>query len=162
MNEVFLSLGSNLGDRRKNLSVATTHIEVMLGSTAVLSGIYETAAWGKTDQNDFLNMVLCIKSAVTKSTDLLEYVRDIEEGMGRVRHEKWGPRTIDIDILFFAGEILSTENLVIPHPRIPERNFVLAPMVELAPEFVHPVLLKTMAELYRLSEDKLEVKRLID
>lgn len=162
MNEVFLSLGSNLGDRRKNLSVATTLIEVMLGSTAVLSGIYETAAWGKTDQNDFLNMVLCIKSAVTKSTDLLEYVRDIEEGMGRVRHEKWGPRIIDIDILFFAGEILSTENLVIPHPRIPERNFVLAPMVELAPDFVHPVLLKTMAELYRLSEDKLEVKRLID
>lgn len=135
-------------------------IETGLSARAEVSSIFETEPWGKSGQPFFLNLVLKINTGKFESVDLLEYVRNIEDMMGRKRLEKWGPRLIDIDILFFDSEILTTEMLTIPHAGIPERMFVLAPMIELAPDFIHPVLLISMTELYLQCHDSLKINRL--
>lgn len=160
MNTVFFSLGSNLGDRLLNLRKAVNLIDQGLCCRSEVSGIYETEPWGKSGQPYFLNLVLKINSPLIESFNLLKYVRKIEVQMGRKRLEKWGPRLIDIDILFYDSEILNTEELTLPHPGIPMRMFVLAPMVELAPKFVHPVLLKNMTELYQQCIDPLKIELL--
>ncbi len=160
MNTAFFSLGSNLGDRLINLKTAVSLIEQKLSTKSEVSAIYETEPWGKSGQPYFLNLVLKITSELVESYSLLKYVRTIEDQMGRKRLEKWGPRLIDIDILFYDSEIVDTEELLLPHPGIPLRMFVLAPMVELAPDFMHPVLLKSMTELYQQCIDPLKVKLL--
>ncbi len=159
---VFLSLGSNVGDKRMNLFDAIHAIE-NIPQTFLLksSKIWETGAWGKTDQADFYNMAISINT--THSPELLiETLIEIEEKIGRVRIEKWGPRLIDIDILFYGDLVLKTEKLIIPHPEIQNRKFVLAPLNEICPAFVHPVYKKTVADLFVHCDDNSAVSVVIE
>jgi 2-amino-4-hydroxy-6-hydroxymethyldihydropteridine diphosphokinase len=156
MNNVYLLIGGNIGDTLKNLSESTNCIEKEVGAIVKKSSIYETAAWGVTDQPSFLNQVLFVSTKLS-AEDVLKTILSIEEKMGRKRVEKMGPRTIDIDILFYNDEIISLPNLSVPHPHIANRRFVLEPLAEIAPAFVHPVLKKNVAELLKDCPDTLEV-----
>lgn len=158
MNEVYLLTGGNVGDRLSNLQQASGKIEKEAGTVLKKSAIYETAAWGLTDQNHFLNQVLLISTS-SGSEDLLQKLLHIEQELGRKRMIKMGPRNIDIDILFYNNEIISSPNLTVPHPQIANRRFVLTPLNEIARAFVHPVLQKTIAQLLEVCPDHLEVKK---
>lgn len=128
---VYLSLGSNLGERCDYLRRAITMLDEHYTIVAV-SSVYETAAWGKTDQPDFLNLVLALETPADPFT-LLDTIQAIETELGRVRRERWGERTIDIDILFFGDQVIDQPRLSVPHPRLWERAFVLRPLYEIAP-----------------------------
>ena len=134
-------------------------IEESIGPICGSSSYYETKAWGKVDQNDFINVALEVEHYMTPN-QLLKTVNKIEEQLGRVRIEKWGSRVIDIDIIFVEDIIIDTEKLTIPHKWMEKRNFVLYPMAELAENFVHPVLNKTIAELLEECEDTTKITRL--
>jgi len=123
------------------------------------SSLYESAAWGKTDQPDFLNQTLLLQTGLT-AQNLMRTILDIEEKMGRKRIQQYGPRTIDIDILFFNEEIIDEPSLVIPHPQIQNRRFTLVPMDELAPGLIHPVLHKSIHQLLQECTDPLDVKKI--
>jgi len=155
-NKVFLGLGSNLGNREENLLMAQKLIEEKVGKVRSKSSIYETAAWGITEQNAFLNQVLEIETVFSPSA-VLHLLLKIEKDMGRIREIKWGERSIDIDVLYFNNVILSTENLVVPHPFIPERKFVLVPLCEIAPVFIHPKLKQSNLELLEKCQDSGEI-----
>ncbi|MEO5978030.1 MAG: 2-amino-4-hydroxy-6-hydroxymethyldihydropteridine diphosphokinase [Chryseolinea sp.] len=160
MNQsVFLLLGTNMGDRRKNLSDGLWAIEARAGSIRKRSHIYETAPWGKTDQSAFYNQAIQIATFL-KPKDLLEQLHAIESTMGRLRNEKWGERIIDIDILLYGSDIIESETLTIPHPQLPYRKFALAPLAELADDFIHPKMFQTIHELLKNCEDQLEVKKI--
>jgi 2-amino-4-hydroxy-6-hydroxymethyldihydropteridine diphosphokinase len=159
MNEnIFLLLGSNVGNSGKHLAAAVQQLEVNSIDVTKQSSIYRTKAWGKTDQPDFLNQVIQIKT-FDSPEKLLEVVLSIEEKMGRVRNEKWGPRIIDIDILFYNQRIVILPQLIIPHPEIPARRFTLEPLAELSPEFLHPTLNKTIQQLLAICPDTSSVER---
>lgn len=158
MNKAYLLIGGNMGNREQNLGRAVKLLK-MAGRVKNLSGLYETAAWGKTDQPSFLNQAVLLATAL-KARQLLEAVLHIEEQMGRKREEKYGPRIIDIDILFYDSAIISESGLIIPHPEIQNRRFALEPMNEIAPRLLHPLLKKTVAELLKECPDKLEVHKL--
>ncbi len=158
MNDAYLLIGGNMGDRLLNLQQAYFKIEKQAGAIVKKSDVYETAAWGLTEQNAFLNQVLLI-STVHTAEELLQKLLYIEQESGRKRIVKMGPRTIDIDILFYNNEIISTSDLTVPHPQIANRRFVLTPLNEIAPDFVHPVLQKTIGELLEKCTDNLEVKK---
>lgn len=160
MNEVFLSLGSNQGNREANLLAAGRRLGALLGKPVRTSGIYSTKAWGKTDQPDFLNQVLSFRLAGGKEDWLLARLNETERALGRVRNEKWEPRIIDIDILFSGDRVIHSPSLIIPHPFLHLRRFVLAPLHEIAPELIHPVLKKTIRELLMGCEDNLQVRKL--
>ena len=135
---IFILLGSNLGDREQYLSEA---IEKIINEGCLItstSSIYKTAPWGKTDQADFLNQVICI-SAKHTPLELLKILLQIEIDLRRIRKEKWGARTIDLDILFFNNQVINSEELTLPHPGIASRRFTLVPLAEIAPDFIHPV-----------------------
>jgi 2-amino-4-hydroxy-6-hydroxymethyldihydropteridine diphosphokinase len=144
-NGVYLLLGSNLGDRKANLLQAQNSIR-HFGTILTTSSLYQTQAWGNTQQPDFLNQVIQI-SYKKSPHQLLTEVLGIENEIGRQRTEKWGPRIIDIDILFFGSVTLAEKNLTIPHPEIAKRRFTLFPLVEIAPDFIHPVLGKNCVHL---------------
>lgn len=146
MHTVYLSTGSNLGNREAYLFQAEEAITALVGHIEACSSIMETAPWGKTDQPHFLNRVLRVKTKLPPIF-LMKSLLQIEQDMGRNRLEKWGPRIIDLDMLFFNNRIIDEDGLRVPHPHLHERDFVLKPMVEIAPDFIHPVLQKTMAEL---------------
>ncbi|WP_337043158.1 2-amino-4-hydroxy-6-hydroxymethyldihydropteridine diphosphokinase [Emticicia sp. 17c] len=156
INQVYLGLGSNMGDRQANLALAREGIARELGPVVALSGIYETAAWGLTSQDDFLNQVLAVDTPLG-ATEVLAKVLAIEQSMGRVRKVKWGARIIDIDILYYNHELITLEGLTVPHPFLQERRFVLVPLAEIAPAFVHPKLHQTNAELLANCPDTSEV-----
>lgn len=158
---VFLLLGTNLGNRISNLTNATQAIERRVGKVVYASSVYETSAWGKTDQPAFLNQAVQITTRLEPEA-VLKDILSIEEGLGRKRNEKWGERTIDIDILLFGGEVCQRPNLVIPHPQLANRRFTLVPLNEIAPDFVHPVFKKTVAELLAACPDALSVIRFAD
>lgn len=147
MNRVFLSLGSNMGDRELNLNTAITLIQEYGCALSYRSSYYEFPPYGSVEQEDFLNCTLEIYTNMDPHK-LLETLNRIENEMGRVRTIRWGPRIIDIDILFYNDEVINTDNLNVPHPEIPKRLFVLEPLNEIAPEFVHPLSKKTVSELY--------------
>ncbi len=156
MNGIFLLLGSNLGDRQKVLHTARKQIETLAGAVVNASSIYETKAWGITDQPAFLNQVLEIKSSFNPQ-ELLDILLEIERDMGRIRYKKWHERLIDIDILYYGDLLMQSENLTIPHPENQNRNFVLVPMAEIAPNLTHPVLGLSQLELLKNCVDQLEV-----
>jgi 2-amino-4-hydroxy-6-hydroxymethyldihydropteridine diphosphokinase len=151
---IYLLLGSNMGDRLHHLKEATDR----LGDIVMSSSVYVTAAWGKKDQPDFYNQVIEVDSVLAPA-DLLKKIQKIEVDMGRKRIEKWGPRTIDIDILFYRNIIVSKDDLVIPHPEIQNRRFTLIPLRELTNR-IHPVLKKTISQLLEECKDPLQVTRL--
>ena len=156
MNQTYLITGGNIGDRRKNLEQAAHYIEEKIGPILKSSAIYETAAWGNTDQASFYNQVHLVETELTPD-DLMVIILSIEHEMGRIRTEKNAARIIDIDILFFNKEIIDTESVVVPHKEIPNRKFVLKPLLELAPDFIHPLSHKTIAQLDAETSDQLEV-----
>lgn len=145
MAKVFLSLGSNIGDRKQYLDNALAQLSNQLAEINS-SHIYKTKPWGVTDQAFFYNICLSAKTTLSP-LDLLNFIKDIEETLGRRHSEKWGPREIDIDILFYNDQIITENKLVIPHPGIIERAFVLTPLAEIAADFAHPILNKTIIEL---------------
>jgi 2-amino-4-hydroxy-6-hydroxymethyldihydropteridine diphosphokinase len=158
MCQVYLGLGTNLGDRLINLETAVASIAKKVGQINACSSIYQTAAWGNTHQPDFLNMVVGVETNFNPET-LLINTQQIELEMGRIRKEHWGERNIDIDILFYEEIVLISSNLSIPHPYIADRKFVLAPLLELIPDFKHPVQKKTIQDLYLNCEDRMEVQK---
>ena len=158
-NKVYLLLGTNLGDRSKNLLVARDLLQITVGKIVQRSFTYETAAWGKTDQPNFLNEVVELSTLLTPQ-ELLSGIHAIEEGMGRHREVKWGPRVIDIDVLFYSDCIIETETLVVPHPALHLRRFTLAPLADVAHDFIHPVFQKTVAQLFSQCDDPLPVTRI--
>lgn len=159
-NEVYLLLGSNLGNREKQLAEALQKVESQTGTILKASSIYETQAWGKTDQSAFLNQVVMVSSLFSPHELLMKLLK-LEEDLGRQRNELWGPRIIDLDILFFGDSVVHQPDLVIPHPEIAKRRFTLVPLVEIAPDFVHPLLKKTSRQLLAECTDPLEVKRFL-
>jgi 2-amino-4-hydroxy-6-hydroxymethyldihydropteridine diphosphokinase len=133
----YLGLGSNMGDRIEQLEAAFASIARIPATRIVQkSPVYESKAWGKTDQADFLNMAVAIATTLDPQ-QLLRHCKDIETRQGRVPGEKWGPRPIDLDILLFGGRRLKTDSLVVPHPHMWERAFVLRPLADIAPGILH-------------------------
>jgi 2-amino-4-hydroxy-6-hydroxymethyldihydropteridine diphosphokinase len=159
MNKIYLLLGSNMGNSKKMLMLAANKIEKSIGKIIRQSNFYQTAAWGKTDQADFVNQVIIVDSKYT-AAETIEKILQIESGMGRIRTQKNDPRLIDIDILFFNKEIIHSEKLIVPHIEIQNRRFVLVPLNELSPNFKHPILNKTIHQLLLKCPDKLEVKKI--
>lgn len=142
---VFLSLGSNLGDRQKNLLA----VENLLPPQVIVkerSPIYETEPWGYQEQPRFLNQVLSVTTSLSP-WDLLTYLNDIEKSIGRKPSFRYGPREVDIDILLYGDQEIVQENLIIPHERLTERAFVLAPLADLAPELILPESKSTIADI---------------
>lgn len=158
IERVFLLFGSNLGNREENIERAIEKIADRF-QIDVQSSRYQTAPWGISNQPDFINQVVTILCD-TSPEDLFQFTQSIEKELGRERLEKWGPRVIDIDILFYGNRIVSTNSLTIPHPRITERRFTLLPLCEVDRNFTHPVLHKSMAILLLECSDELPVKKL--
>jgi 2-amino-4-hydroxy-6-hydroxymethyldihydropteridine diphosphokinase len=159
MNTVYLLLGSNQGHSAQQLKKAIAAVMRLIGTVTRHSSIYQTAAWGNTNQPDFLNQVIVAETALTAG-QTMHAILGIEKKLGRIRTKKNAPRIIDIDILFFNKEIIQTNNLTIPHPQIQNRNFVLVPLNELSPNLKHPVLHKTIHQLLRICPDQLTVNKI--
>lgn len=158
MNAVFLSLGGNLGNRAENLKQAMKHIKAIGSQFVKASSIYETNAWGSSSKKKYLNQVIQLKTHLS-AIELLRQIGLIEKKMGRKRgSDQNADRVIDIDILFFNSDIQKTSELQIPHPRMHLRNFVLVPLNEIAPGFIHPVLKQPIRQLLKTSKDVLPVK----
>jgi 2-amino-4-hydroxy-6-hydroxymethyldihydropteridine diphosphokinase len=157
MKKVFLCLGSNLGNRTENLKQAEARIAEHVGSIISVSSVYETEPWGFKSESKFLNMVLCVKTELSPS-GLLGRILMIESQLGRIRSEtQYKSRNIDIDIILYNDDIVKEPALEIPHPRMHERRFALVPMVEIAPDLIHPVLKKTMRSILKSCLDKSSV-----
>lgn len=159
-NQVFLLLGTNIGDRNRNLLVAKELLEITVGKILKRSSTYETAAWGQPDQTSFLNEVVEIATRQNPN-DLLTALLSIEEQMGRVRKEKWGPRLIDIDLLFYGDIVIESESLRVPHPQLHKRRFTLVPLAEIAADLIHPVSHKSIRRLLDECQDQLPVHKVI-
>jgi 2-amino-4-hydroxy-6-hydroxymethyldihydropteridine diphosphokinase len=155
-----LLLGSNQGNRVMQLNLATDKITHLIGPIIKVSSVYETAAWGKHDQPDFLNQSLVVSSTLNP-VEVLQKIQSIESEMGRTRVTKWGERTIDIDILYANDCILDLPQLKIPHPEIQNRRFTLIALTEIDPDFIHPTLQKNHRDLYNDCLDNLPVKLFI-
>lgn len=158
MKHVFLGIGSNLGNREENLNIALGRISGEIGIVLISSSVYETEPWGFDTDNQFLNMVVKVET-MNEPPALIEALLGIEKSMGRERDkEKYSSRVIDIDILFYEDIVIAAGDLKIPHPNIHERRFVLVPLVEIAPDFIHPVFQKSVKEILRSCIDKGAVK----
>ena len=159
MNTAYLLAGSNMGNRTAYLQQATKIIEEQCGSIIARSHIYETAAWGVLDQPSFYNQALVVQTLL-QPKQLMQTLLDIEATIGRLRVEKMGPRTIDLDILLIDDLVLNMPLLTIPHPHLIERRFALTPLAEIAPALIHPIANKTIAELLAECSDMLPVQQL--
>ena len=156
MKELYLGIGTNEGNRTANLALVRRLLRRRVGLIIKESSIYQTAAWGKEDQEDYYNQVLLVKT----NLPLLEAFREcqiIEQKMGRIRNEQWAARIIDVDLLYFEEETADSEGLILPHALMTKRRFVLAPLAEVAPQKVHPILKKTSLELLEECTDTLAV-----
>ena len=159
MQTIYLALGSNEGDRQRFLESAIVLLPPKV-RVQKCSPIYETKPWGFKDQADFLNLVLEASTQLS-AEDLLTHLKSVEESVGSKASFQNGPREIDIDILYYGDQIITQEKLTIPHPRLAERAFVLVPMMDIAPEFVHPALGKTISELAKFVSQG-EVRRVAE
>jgi 2-amino-4-hydroxy-6-hydroxymethyldihydropteridine diphosphokinase len=158
-NKAYLLTGGNLGTREDNLTKARELLNLHCGIITKASSIYETAAWGNTDQPSFLNQALELATTLN-ARQLIRHILKVEKMMGRVRQEKYGPRIIDIDILLFNDEKHNYHFLKLPHPEMQNRRFVLLPLAEIAAEANHPVFNKSITELLNECKDQLEVKKI--
>jgi 2-amino-4-hydroxy-6-hydroxymethyldihydropteridine diphosphokinase len=156
MKAAYLLIGGNIGDRLGFMAAAKEKMKQKGIEILKLSSIYETAAWGNTNQPSFLNQVIEITTSFSPE-DLLTELLSIEQSLGRIRAEKNGARTIDIDILYFESEIISKPGLSVPHDRISIRRFVLVPLTELIPDFIDPKTSKSIVEMLNNCQDTLEV-----
>lgn len=159
MNIAYLLIGGNLGNRSANLKKAILLIDQTCGKIIQTSAIYETAAWGLTNQPSFFNQAIKLQTNLAPEL-LMEQLLCIEKKMGRVRSIKLGPRIIDLDMLFYNQIIFNTDLLVLPHPAIAERRFALLPLAEIASGFLHPVHQKTIEDLLIECPDQLDVQKL--
>jgi 2-amino-4-hydroxy-6-hydroxymethyldihydropteridine diphosphokinase len=159
MFSAYLGLGSNLGVKEQNLELAVSMIEQEVGQISKKSSIYQTEAWGVENQDNYHNIVVEINTKLLP-LKVIEKVLEIETKMGRVREQKWESRIIDIDILLFENFIISTDHLHIPHLFLEKRNFVLEPLNEIIPDFLHPKLRKSIAQLLAESTDKSWIKKI--
>jgi 2-amino-4-hydroxy-6-hydroxymethyldihydropteridine diphosphokinase len=160
VNTIYLLLGSNAGNREHIMTDAAVLVSVKIGQITDQSAFYETAAWGKTDQPDFLNKAL----AVVTELDAVEVLRaalEIEHMLGRERGEKWGQRNLDIDLLLFNDEVIDLAELKVPHPHMQDRRFTLTPLAEIAADVQHPVLGRSIQELLDACTDPLAVAQLV-
>jgi 2-amino-4-hydroxy-6-hydroxymethyldihydropteridine diphosphokinase len=158
MNKVYLLIGGNMGNRVQNLHKAVEWLKTDCGPVQQVSNLYETAAWGKTDQPSFLNQAVLLYTSLS-AQQLIKTILAVEEKMGRHRMEKFGPRIIDIDIIFYNDAIIHEPDLTIPHPQLPNRRFVLVPLQEIAAGFIHPILHKTIDQLLQECPDPLAVDK---
>jgi 2-amino-4-hydroxy-6-hydroxymethyldihydropteridine diphosphokinase len=159
-NGIYILLGTNVGDRSANLLKAKHLISRSLGSIVTESSVYKTSAWGNTNQPEFYNLVIELATTLTPH-QVLTSLLSIEEEMGRVRNEKWGPRIIDLDILFWQDLVINDSNLIVPHPGIPNRKFTLMPLAELIPNYIHPEYKRTIAQMLQACSDALPVEKII-
>lgn len=157
MNQVVFILGGNLGDRLGLIGSAAELLESTFGPVLLKSSIFETEAWGGKSNGNYLNQVIVFNTSFFPE-EILDVILEIELKMGRTREGKWGDRTMDIDILYFGNEKFQSERLTIPHPFLQERRFVLEPLAEILPDFVHPILNKANQELLENCLDKSSVK----
>ena len=153
----YLLLGSNLGDRANHLRQARQVLAATAGELLSASALYETAAWGLEDQPAFLNQALAVRTLLSAPA-LLAACLAAEQQAGRERHQRWGARTLDVDILLYGQEIIATPTLTVPHPALPARRFALLPLAQIAPQLVHPQLQQTVAELLANCPDPLPVQ----
>jgi 2-amino-4-hydroxy-6-hydroxymethyldihydropteridine diphosphokinase len=162
MNHVYLGLGSNRGNRADNLNQAIKGLEEKTGKVIVVSSIYETQPWQMDDATSFLNQVIAMDTELS-APELMKLILQLEESMGRVRTKAIGyePRIIDIDILFYNNDILHCDFLIVPHPQIENRRFVLEPLAEVAPDYVHPSLQKSIKQLLSDCPDKLFITKFV-
>lgn len=159
-NQIYLLTGGNLGDRHGLLERAKKKIVEKIGKVVKESSIYETTPWGFNSEQDFLNQVLYVSTDLP-SKEVLNKCFEIENELGRVRQsEQYSSRTIDIDILFYNDEIIHEQELIIPHERLHKRRFTLEPLVEIAPNLIHPVIKKSISEILKECNDKSEVLKL--
>jgi 2-amino-4-hydroxy-6-hydroxymethyldihydropteridine diphosphokinase len=159
MNKLYLLLGSNQQQPQKQLQLAQKNIAQKIGLVLRQSPVYQTAAWGNTNQPDFLNQVIIVSTVLT-ALQTMQTILKIEQNMGRIRTKKNAPRIIDIDIIFFNKAIINEKDLIVPHPQLQNRKFVLIPLNQLSPNFKHPVLQKTIHQLLRVCPDKLTVHKI--
>jgi 2-amino-4-hydroxy-6-hydroxymethyldihydropteridine diphosphokinase len=160
MQNAYLLTGGNTGDRRKFLADALKAVEKQCGKIIAVSALYETAAWGLHDQPPFLNQAIELQTTLSPQV-LLEKILAIEIELGRLRDKKFGPRTIDIDIIFYGQEVVNEPGLVIPHPHLPNRRFALECLNDIAAMFIHPVLHKPIKALLEECTDSLTVYKLV-
>jgi 2-amino-4-hydroxy-6-hydroxymethyldihydropteridine diphosphokinase len=160
MAKIYLSLGSNLRDRQENIRQALELLEHKGVRILQVSSFYETEPLYIVDQPWFLNVAAEVQSELAPQS-FFELLQQVELSLGRERKVRFGPRTIDIDILFYGNELFDHSALQIPHPRLQERKFVLVPMAELAPDFIHPVLKKSMSELLKKCSDSSKIKKVL-
>lgn len=159
-NTAYILSGSNINQPRLQLQIALEELDNHVAAVESVSSVYKTQAWGNTQQPIFFNQVIKINTPRT-AQNLLQNLLALEHKMGRVRKNKWEPRSIDLDILYFNNKVLNQSNLKIPHPFIAERRFTLEPLTELAPFLIHPILSKTNAQLLAECKDKLAVNKVL-
>jgi 2-amino-4-hydroxy-6-hydroxymethyldihydropteridine diphosphokinase len=159
MNTAYLITGGNLGKREEQLALCAKLLEERCGSIIDRSAVYETAPWGKPDQPAFLNQAIVLETTLN-AREMLTEILYIEQLMGRNRDEKFGPRVIDIDIIFFNHQVIRENGLIVPHPEMRNRRFVLQPLNEVIPAYIHPVYYKTITELLNACTDPLPVNKL--
>ena len=155
-SNVFLLLGSNIGDKKAEIEKAIQFIQKKIGKVKAISSLYESEPWQGPGQDNYMNRAIQIETTLTPD-DLLKQIKSAEKILGRKSNEKWAAREIDIDILFFGRKVIKQKELQIPHPHMHERNFAIIPMMEIAPDFKHPTLDLTMDELYEQTLDASEV-----
>ena len=155
---LYLLLGSNIQRPLKQLAIARDLLQKHLGKIIKVSSIFKTAAWGAHDQPNFFNQVIKLQST-RKAITILRIVKNIEVLMGRASGPQWGPRIIDIDLLFYGQTKIKSKELILPHPLLESRRFALVPLVEIAPNFRHPITQKSMLYLLNVCPDSLPVKR---
>lgn len=158
MKTAYLCLGSNMGERISFIENAISSIDKISRTEFVKSSkVYETEPWGVTSENNYLNCVAEIKTGLS-AENLLSEIKQLEKKLGRTESRKWSDREIDIDILFYGNEIIRNEFVIIPHILIEKRKFVLVPLNEIAPALIHPESGKSVSELLKKTDDKLQVR----